>query len=1181
MQLRSLQINGFKSFADKTVIEFVPGLTGIVGPNGSGKSNITEAIRWCLGEQSAKSLRGERMGDVIFAGTADRKPLSRAEVTMIFDNSDGYLKQQPTEVTITRRLYRDGESEFYLNQQAVRLKDIVELFMDSGLGKESFAFISQGRVEAIFNSKPEQRRGIIEEAAGVYKYKQQKQKATGELAVTTDNLDRINDITHELKRQLEPLEEQRSLAKDYQRLSDQFAQVEQQALVLEITQLDTEQTSLQAEIQTTQQTLKNLKKTIDHLETQSDQLTAVDQELDGKLTAVNDEILTKSMKAENIAGAANVSSERAQNAQQTLADLNLQHDQLTEQAQTAQQQLTTLQEQERQLTTKRDALTQSLVQQQLVTDPKQLQDTLDAAQARYIDILQQEANTRNKLADLDKQMALSANQDAAKQRRLQERNDQIKQRQETVDTLQQAQQALTAQVKELTQTFDQRTSEGTKLSQRVSDTQAGYQKASGILQAAKARYETLMELHDDYAGFYAGVRVVLKQRERFEGLLGAIAELITVPKAYQQAFDLALGANLQAIATRDEATAKQAITWLKQQRAGRATFLPASVIRPRPLPANIRATLTNQPGFIGTGLELISFPDAIQPIMSNLVGSLIIVESLDAAVAIANLTGHRYRIVSLDGDILNPGGAMTGGQTKQQGSSPLARTQETKQLAEQITTMEAKLSELQEQLVTQQQALEQAREAIVPLTQNLNQSKAALNLKQEQLEQAQQALTQLQRQAAAEALPEVATDNLAEQHDTLRDQQQKLAAAKEKVEAEIEQTKLILEDATLEQADVQVKVQALQQELSDINGDLKALAIERKERQSEFASSTAKAKTLQQRMATIKSGAVETEQERANNEAVVKELNQALDALKQQQTQLTQDKASNRTQLSRVSAQITTAYQQRQQAQTDSEQQQVNANRIKINLDQKLDRLSTTYQTSYEAAKAALPDDVQPLPALNSQLKLLKRGLDDLGVVNLAAIEQYDEVKERFDFLTQQADDLIAAKTQLLATMSELDDEVAQRFKTTFDATNVAFQTIFPKMFGGGHAALSLTDPDDLLNTGLEITAQPPGKKLQRLSLLSGGERALTAIGLLFAIIQVNPVPFSILDEVEASLDEANVTRFGEFLRNYATDTQFIVITHRKGTMVAADMLYGVTMQESGVSKMMAVQLDQAHPEAQ
>ncbi|MCG4282142.1 chromosome segregation SMC family protein, partial [Lacticaseibacillus saniviri] len=414
MQLRSLQINGFKSFADKTVIEFVPGLTGIVGPNGSGKSNITEAIRWCLGEQSAKSLRGERMGDVIFAGTADRKPLSRAEVTMIFDNSDGYLKQQPTEVTITRRLYRDGESEFYLNQQAVRLKDIVELFMDSGLGKESFAFISQGRVEAIFNSKPEQRRGIIEEAAGVYKYKQQKQKATGELAVTTDNLDRINDITHELKRQLEPLEEQRSLAKDYQRLSDQFAQVEQQALVLEITQLDTEQTSLQAEIQTTQQTLKNLKKTIDHLETQSDQLTAVDQELDGKLTAVNDEILTKSMKAENIAGAANVSSERAQNAQQTLADLNLQHDQLTEQAQTAQQQLTTLQEQERQLTTKRDALTQSLVQQQLVTDPKQLQDTLDAAQARYIDILQQEANTRNKLADLDKQMALSANQDAAK-----------------------------------------------------------------------------------------------------------------------------------------------------------------------------------------------------------------------------------------------------------------------------------------------------------------------------------------------------------------------------------------------------------------------------------------------------------------------------------------------------------------------------------------------------------------------------------------------------------------------------------------------------------------------------------------------------------------------------------------------------------------------------------------------
>ncbi|KRM72790.1 chromosome segregation protein SMC [Lacticaseibacillus brantae] len=1174
MQLKTLTINGFKSFADKTLIEFVPGLTGIVGPNGSGKSNITEAIRWALGEQSAKSLRGERMGDVIFAGTADRAPLNRAEVILTFDNTDGYLPKQPQTVTVTRRLYRDGETDFLLNGQNVRLRDIVELFMDSGLGKESFAFISQGRVEAIFNSKPEERRGIIEEVAGVYKYKQQKQRAEAELGATADNLDRVSDIVTELTRQVEPLREQASVATDYLQQSEAFAQIEQTVLALEIRDLAAEQRELDQKTSQTKRQLAALADKISTLETQSDAMTQQDQAIEQQLTAANDDILSQSMQLENLTGEVNLSSERSQNAAQSLAELTAQHEAAVQAAKDAKAKLEALEHKQQTLTDQVADLQAQLDQAKLATDPKAINNKLEATQANYIDLLRQEADIRNQRVAVDKEQALAHNQSEAYSQRLHEQGKQLeqqKQRQKTLTAdLTNAKTNLTAAQKAASDI----NARAVAKQEAVDAANQQYQQALGIYQTAKSRYDTLKELREDYAGFYAGVRMVLKQKNQLPGVIGAVADLVTVPEQYQTAFDLAIGGSLQSIVTTDQQAAKRAINYLKQQRGGRATFLPEATIRPRTMPANVAANLAQQPGFVGIGIDLVNFPQEVANVMGSLLGTLIVVDTLDHAIAAADATGHRYKLVTLDGDILNPGGSMSGGQNKQQSSSPLARTQETNRLAKQLQTMvtqlETKRNDVTE-LITQANKLQaQTQDA----NQAAMQAQSTFELKQQQVDELNQSLTQLQRQYQALQLQDQAATDLSTRQEEL---ERAAAAVKQQLaesQAATDELKALLASATEQQTALTEQRRQLQAQLSETQGDLKVAVTERNQTQAQFDQALRQADELAERIQQIQQHVKETTDQKQSRKAAISELNKTLAKAKDLQNQLLANRSNNRTQLSRVSAQITTAYQQQHELMATSEQQAVAQNRIKLQLESRLSTLADTYQLTYEAALDQVEDPSVALPPLKSQLKLLKRGLDDLGPVNVNAIDQYAEVKDRYEFLTKQQDDLIAAKNQLQGTMAELDKEVMQRFKTTFDATNMAFQDLFPQMFGGGHASLSLTDPSDLLNTGIEITAQPPGKKLQRLSLLSGGERALTAIGLLFAILQVKPVPFSILDEVEASLDETNVERFGQFLRDYASATQFIVITHRKGTMVAANMLYGVTMQESGVSKMMAVSLD-------
>lgn len=1182
MQLKSLVLSGFKSFADKTEINFSDGLTGIVGPNGSGKSNITEAIRWAMGEQSAKSLRGEKMPDIIFAGTDLRPQMNRAEVTLNFDNSDHYLNQELDNVTLTRRLFRNGDSEFYLNQKSCRLKDIVNLFMDSGLGRESFSIISQGRVEAIFNSKPEDRRNIIEEAAGVLKYKQQKKKAQSELDQTDENLSRIADIVYELKGQVEPLKEQSSIAQDYLEQKAQFNALHQQLLVVEIDQLAADQTQYQAQAKTLAKALGEIESEIQETNTaladNQQEVATLDQEIE----TANETLLVKSRLAENLQGQENVSKERASYTDANRQNLVDRIAQLETQSTTAKQQQIALKatytEKVATLTNLKNEL--ATLKRQASGSEAELKAKIEQIRQDYIDQMQAQTTNRNEQQYLEKALLQTKTQLTRQDSSINETSAQLTQ-------MQADKAAKEAQVAQLATDYAALETQLSQLQQQISATQKQYQteqnnwfQASGILQKAKAKQASLAELNDDYAGFYQGVKAVLKQKQQLPGLLGAVAELMTVPNDYQQAIELALGAQLQQIVTTDEKTAQQAIDYLKRNRLGRATFLPNNVVKPRTLPSSLVNQLQTEPGFIGIASDLIQFDDAVSPVVMHLMGNLIIATELTEAIKIGRLTGHRYRIVTLAGDILSPGGSMTGGHNNRQNNGGLlARKQTLTDLEQQISKMQlaldqkqTKVQTLHQDLAEQQAQLEQQQGAFETAKTHYQTQKNELTLLNERL-------TQFERQQQA---TDYQVQQQQQSYDVDLKRQGELQAAATEIEAQLTQLKADLGAANEQLQHFDQSQEQIRQQQTALETKLAVAQSEQKNVQEKLTDATQLANDLKQQLETSQQALAALQQADSEDAMTQKERRTQLKATKALIQKLTAELATKRTARETLKAtqqtlqaNATRVYQLQRNSLAEQEQNAVALNRVKINIDQRLTTLREDYQLSYEAAKSDLQASDLTNDQLKSKLKLLKLGLADLGTVNLAAIEDYQRVKERYDFLMQQDADLLDAKSQLLASMAEMDAEVEKRFKQTFDQTAAAFEEIFPMMFGGGHASLTLTDPSALLTSGIDIIAQPPGKKLQRLSLLSGGERALTAITLLFAILKVRPVPFCILDEVEASLDEANVDRFGRFMKRYESETQFIVITHRKGTMTQANRLYGVTMAESGISKIVSVSLEE------
>lgn len=1177
MQLKKIEIQGFKSFADKTTIEFTEGVTAIVGPNGSGKSNIVEAIRWVMGEQSARNLRGGKMPDIIFSGSNNRKAVNVAEVTLILDNQDKFLPIDFEEVAITRRLHRNGSSDYFLNKQACRLKDIVDLFMDSGLGKESFSVISQGQVEAVFNSKPEDRRMIFEEAAGVLKYKNRKKKAEHKLEETKENLDRVQDILYELENQLEPLERESSIAKAYVEQKNELTQLDIAVTAQDIYQLS-------QETQEKNKQIKEFKKKSSELSEQIATQASLVKERKKQAKQIEQEQDVLHRKLLSVVQA----YERAE-AENKLLDERSKHS--AEQMERMEQTIQKLDQEKKELHTQLNRLNEEVKESQ--TSQKKVTDkisrleqqrgrlegnkeaVIEELRDQYIDCMQQQSALKNERTYLEKNLQ----QQQVKKKKFEEEMIQAKKTHQTHSIeLEKKSKALQMSQKEIEQLLEKYSvlqNDYKESKRKYEDGEKRIQEAIRILQEAKAKRNSLQELQENYSGYFQGVRAVMNKSSHLSGIVGTVAELMEVPKDYQMAIDTVLGTSSQFVVVENEDYGRKAIDYLKSKRSGRATFLPLTTIRPRRIPISALQQIQTEEGFLGVASELISFDDKVSNIMENLLGNTIVTNTLSAAVNIAKRLSHRYRIVSLDGDVMNAGGSMTGGTRKKSSSINLfSQKNELKRLSTQIKQMEktthekeTELDELKRMCGKQALELEDLKEAGEQKRWEERQLKSEQEALIEKKNQLDKQLTASQYELA-ETEEEIQTDSdrIEKVNINLTETTQQIDSIKN----EMETVTAKWEDREKEKERIDQNIRTLQVQLSGIKeetaGTRKEMSVLKKQLDAVVPESEEAKEALRLASAPL-SG-----QTKEETESILQERAEEKAQLEEKQQNLKEEKEQVDSHLQAAETALTIQQNKRQSIQSMQSACEVEVNRKDVQLEYLLDYLREEYTIGYEEARKQMELGID-FEEAKKKVQLLKKGIDELGSVNLGAIEDYEKVSARWDFLTSQQKDLLDAKDSLHDTMNEMDQEVTRRFEESFKQIKERFAVVFPRMFGGGKAELVLTDPDDLLHSGVDIIAQPPGKKLQHLSLLSGGERALTAISLLFSIIQVRPIPFCILDEAEAALDEANVIRFGRYLHTFEEDIQFIVITHRKGTMEEADTLYGVTMQEKGVSNLVSVRL--------
>lgn len=985
--LKKIEAYGFKSFADKTVIAFEEPLTIVVGPNGSGKSNVVDAVRWVLGEQSAKTLRGDRMYDIIFGGSKSRPQLNIAEVTLTIDNSKQELPIAFEEVQVTRRLFRSGESEYILNKEKVRLQDIVTLFLDSGIGKESFSIIGQGKIDEILNSKPEARRGIFEEASGVVKYKYKKTQTLRKLEKTNENLLRVADIQAEIERQITPLRGQAKKAIQYRELQEKLSESEVSLIVSEMSDLLANEVELKQESEKRAVEIAALQVKIGRTDVQVAQSEALKNEMDAQIEQAQHRYIEAKTEYEKTRARKDV---------------------LLNQERSFQTQLHQYEENEKSL---RDFFTQTRL----------------------------EVDSANLHVNLQKQ---------------------LQQREEA---------------------YAQKEHEANQIEEAIFQSQRQFQTSVRDKTHLEAKLQSIERMIEGNSYFFQGVKAILDRKEALSGIHDALGNIIQVNQDYQVAIDTALGVAMQHVVVNTPNDAKGAIQYLKENRQGRATFLPLSTIKSRRIDMKLLEIAKQHPGFIDVAANLISVDKTYLDVTQQLLGQTIIVDTIETGIAMARDLQHRVKLITLAGDVLSVGGAMSGGATGKERQSILSYRNEKKNLDQQLITIAKTMDQLEH--------------------------------KQKQMQETLQ-LMQLERQQLLTGMLEIKTqlDSFSERQ--LKDEEQAL----------------YLEEQI---ATITVKKEQVAHDLSISKQELL---------------------TIDQKIERAQKDAEEVEQE-------VQQLRlRALNTQSEYETLIQSHKADE--------SQIRVM-------EREMNQIEVALSRIEVQVENDLERLSTVYQLTFEAAKSVAKPIVN-LEEVKFEVEQLRSQISRLGTVNIGAIEELDRLVERKTFLDEQVNDLNEAKESLLSTIFEMDQEMTGRFATTFAQIQTEFTHVFQRLFGGGEAKLILTDEKNMLESGIDIVIQPPGKKLQHLSLLSGGERALTAIALLFAILKVKPIPFCILDEVEAALDEANVTRFAKYLHTFSRDTQFIVISHRKGTMEYADALFGVTMQESGVSRLVSVKLEEA-----
>ncbi|WP_432359389.1 chromosome segregation protein SMC [Sporosarcina sp. UB5] len=1182
MFLKRVEIIGFKSFAERIGIDFVPGVTAIVGPNGSGKSNITDAIRWVLGEQSAKSLRGAKMEDVIFAGSDSRKPLNYAEVTLILDNSNGLFPLDYTEISVSRRVFRSGESNYLLNGQQCRLKDINDVFMDSGLGKEAFSIISQGRVDEILNSRPEDRRSIFDEAAGVLKYKTRKRKAEHKLFETEDNLDRVLDILKELDTRIGPLEKNAQSAERHQVLSAEIREADVRLLNYDGAKLRTEIISKSELIEEKRLQREQLVAEITKAEQQSNaykmRLTQVDQNIE----ALQKQLVEISAEAERWEGRRLLSLEKQKNSeqhmkriQQELVDARTEKDELISKLAAAKEKFSITGASLEKINSEMNEIASILKR-----SAKETEAEIDELKSSYIEMLNEEATIRNDLKHIDERMQgekTSSVRISEQTSLLKSKLVELKEERSIHST---KLSSLQEKIEDAEKAFKQSEKLYREAQEELAVQQQFMQNAMNKQSEMQGRLRVLQSLEADFSGFYSGVKAILvgAKEGRLHGVDGAVAELITVEDPHIKAIETALGGAMQHIVTSTEADARNAIGYLKQKNAGRATFLPRDVIKSRKLPIASLRIVEQHPEFIGTANQLVKTDSAYSVIIENLLGMTVVAKTLAGASALAKMLAYKFRIVTLDGDVVNAGGSLTGGGAKGQ-STVFSRKAELETLTAQLSRMSTSIKSATSKIGDSKMSVAQHMhdtDKYRQLWESVRQESGSVDsiIRELDIE-----IRTIESEIAVAEKGIVGSNNIGAE---LQSRKAKLLERHELIKSSLESTQKEVETLERLATNRRNEEAALMTKNSELREQAAILREQKGHQQSSIAEMEQSLKQLEQKISALETDRDLYAEHELGIELSPEDIAAHIDRAATEKSMVEQSLSEKRHTRITIADELEKQEELLKQLRLDEGKAVSSLNEINVavsRLEVKYESITNRLLDEYGLYPDFESESDFDVDATRNRVEQLKSEIEMLGSVNPSAIEEFKEVSERHAFLTEQRNDLLEAKNTLNEAMSEMDREMEMRFSTTFNAVRNRFHTVFKEMFGGGDADLILTEPNNLLETGVEIVARPPGKKLQNLSLLSGGERALTAITLLFSIIEVRPVPFCILDEVEAALDEANVIRYSKYLKKFSNNTQFIVITHRKGTMEGADVLYGITMQESGVSKLISVKLSEVPAE--
>lgn len=1179
MYLKSIEVQGFKSFANKIVFQFHQGITGIVGPNGSGKSNVADAVRWVLGEQRIKQLRGESMQDVIFSGTELRKPLGYAYVGITFDNADHKLAIDYQEVTVARRLYRSGESEYSINGTPCRLKDVNELFYDTGIGKEGYSIIGQGQIEKILSGKPEEKRELFDEAAGIVKFKKRKATAQKKLEDEKNNLVRVTDILSELEKQVGPLEKQSEKAKVYLKKKEELKEYDVNVFLLENKKLTEQLEEIEGKYKIAKEDYDNTTQQYDRIKVEYDEIQARIEELDQEIESARNTLTDASVTRGRLEGEINVLKEQIKGAQG-----NEQH--FRERITAIQEQIAEreserarileskalLDEKVAELEKERNEAKGSLSEVQLHIE--ELNEKIEADKNQIIAMLNERATIKSKMSSFDTMMEqLRIRKAELNSRLLRARSDEAE-RDAEIKALQEEFQRINDEIIEVNTHLTEMEEHNKTFRERLTNKDNEIRESQGAYQRYRSQLDTISNLTERYEGYGNSIQKVMEQREHNRGIVGVVADIIKVDKEYETAIETALGGNIQNIVTEDEETAKKMIGFLKKNRFGRATFLPlTSITKPQEFKT---PNVLREKGAIGLADSLVRTDAKYKNVARTMLGRIAVIDNIDNAVRIAKKYDYTVRMVTLEGELLVPGGAISGGAFKNN-SNLLGRRREIEELEQKMKAAKEKLDAANADIENikaernhVRKTIEEEKAALQELFIRQNTARMNVVTAEERKNEAEQGFGTLkeeqqdidQKVAEIHADKEKTLNDLKASEENEKTLEQNIAAYQKELEnyriEESSKTGMVGE-WDVEYEKMLQKQEFEQTNLNRIEGELMRSGEELAEVQTSLDSCLADIQNRQQNIEEIEKTISASHTTQSDAETALKEKQKTKEDLSQKQKNFFR----TREELSEKKNAL------------DKEVYRLNSQREKLEetVENQINYMWNEYEITLNNAASLRNEALKDIAEMKKQISNIKDEIRKLGDVNVNAIEDYRVLMERYTFMKNQHDDLIEAEKTLEGIIEELDTAMRKQFAEKFEEIKREFDKVFKELFGGGKGTLELIEDEDILEAGIRIIAQPPGKKLQNMMQLSGGEKSFTAIALLFAIQNLKPSPFCLLDEIEAALDEGNVSRFAKYLNKLTKGTQFIVITHRRGTMEQADRLYGITMQEKGVSTLVSVNL--------